>query len=768
MPPTTVVSPVAAPGAGSYGYGAGGYAGPPTRFVPVVPGGTGGGLGAVPPTTVPPGGPSTAGSPLAGPPGPGPKGREKKLRIGAGALGVVALLGIGWFVFQGLSGKSGGSSSPDGAVNALVAAVNKKDVAGAVAALNPDEVAELGDALQTVQDRATKTGAAPKGDALAGFDIKIDNVKLSDEKLSADVVKVNLDDGDAEASFDADKLATRVKEIDAHSDSASFDRDDLVVHRCVDGCAREETVEPFVMVVKRAGGWYVSPEYTLLQYWVEANDLPDPDFSAKLPTGVKGASSPKEALEGLANSLDRMKVEDWISFVPDNERRALWAYQDAVDKIVDKNDYDNAFSFDVQESEVIEKSLSGGDKSLTVTSARGTARGRESDGKSAWRYDGRCVRTGSGEDASKFCADHRFEFVNARWSPVGSLYQVMGDGGTLVAQRDHGGWVISPLASVARTLKEQLASASTEELYAWIGAPELAPSTGSLTIGKRKRGVFNKGGYAVFDVSLKKGVRYNYQREVKDGEDRDCQGIYGCDHAADFLVRSGNSFRGNFDAAYIFEAGRSLSDRLVVFGNPSSSYSLLLGELPRKPMPGAHVSGTITEDVPAIDYLFTVNVSGTWQIAMEDSDAFVEVTRDGGIDVYSGNGSSYDLDAGTEYAISVSGPIGTGYDVTLRRGGATLDGSTSVTGSVYGTSEGHHALEIIDASTVTLQLTFDSSDGTDLDMAVGGSDCTSDGGSSSDDGSEVVTVTGPCSGSVEVYAYGGEGGSSYTLTVEDQ
>lgn len=185
-------------------------------------------------------------------------------------------------------------------------------------------------------------------------------------------------------------------------------------------------------------------------------------------------------------------------------------------------------------------------------------------------------------------------------------------------------------------------------------------------------------------------------------------------------------------------------------------------------MPGAHVSGTITEDVPAIDYLFTVNVSGTWQIAMEDSDAFVEVTRDGGIDVYSGNGSSYDLDAGTEYAISVSGPIGTGYDVTLRRGGATLDGSTSVTGSVYGTSEGHHALEIIDASTVTLQLTFDSSDGTDLDMAVRGSDCTSDGGSSSDDGSEVVTVTGPCSGSVEVYAYGGEGGSSYTLTVEDQ
>lgn len=723
------------------------------------------------------------------PPGPGDRGRPGDTvpaakrsvtarrgripKVLAGVAGVVVLAGIGWFVFQAIGGKSGGADTADAAVQQLVDAANHKDIAGALAALNPDEVDELGDVLATVEDQAQKSGAAPKDDALSAFDVKIADVQLSDDELADDVVKVEIEDGHGAFDYRANKVATRVRPLAPESESATIDRDDLVVEGAdhVDDTNLRDgkKIDPFVMTVKRNGGWYVSPEYTAMQYWVEINDLPDPDFDSDLPDDLQGASSPKEALEGFAASLDSMDVDDWMQYVSENERRVLWAYKDAIEEVIERNGYEHAFSFGVDDTEVTEKSLSGGAKALTVTRASGTARGSADDQEIDWRYDGRCLTTESDGDDAKTCADRRAEFADVPYRPATALWQVMGSNGTVVAVKQDGSWVISPLASLARTLKAQVSSASTEELYAWIGVPQLAPATAKLTLGKRMTGTFNKGGYAVFDVTLSKGTNYVYQRDKAGNGNENCQFESDDDDCWEFWdqimgAEDTGILGGNDGGTDTFSADESGAARIVVFGKPGSRYSFLFAEVPTKSMPASgEVEGTLTKDEPAVAYGFKPGETGTWSI--EDS------VGGASIDVRDASGNYVDvgyeeLQAGSTYTVAVSGEPGTDYDVSITKAAASIDGGSSQSGFLNGGESQMFSFDNSGSHPVTVTLEPDDYS-VDFDLffqSDGTGSCSNRTAASSSAGGS-LSLPGGCSGTLTVEAYSGD--SSYTLSVQD-
>jgi hypothetical protein len=472
-----------------------------------------------------------------------------------------------------------------------------------------------------------------------------------------------------------------------------------------------------------------------------------------------------------------MDVEDWMAYVPDNERRALWAYRDAIEKFVKQGNYEASFSFNVRDLEVDQKSLSGGGKALTVSSARGTAKGGADEDKTDWRYDGRCVHSDS---SNKFCADHRFEAIDSLYYPLLGAFGVMGDGGTVVATKDHGGWVVSPLASIARTLKSQFSNASTEELYAWIGVPMFAPATGQLTLGQRKSGTFNKGGYAVFDVSLDKGTQYVYERDATTRADQDCE-QFGFDSSGGCSGYINDQFFGpsadaipyldigatGDDATEAFTVDHSGENRLVIFGKPGGHYSILFGVVPQRAWPSGtnNASGTLTRDEPAVAYKFQLGEgaqTGSWQIGEQNGDASIQVFTSDGAQVTS-EGNGYELEQGVTYLLVVSGQVGTTYDVALEQGGATIDGQTSIDGSLDEGYERSYDLSVVGSSSTTIDLSIDDPSA-DLDLYF-----TATGGSCSDDQSagydsiESITVDGPCAGTLKVLA---RNDSSYTLSVE--
>ncbi|MCU1429407.1 MAG: hypothetical protein JWL83_3407, partial [Actinomycetia bacterium] len=226
--------------------------------------------------------------------------RRSTVRGVVALIGVVALVGVS-FVAVSAIGSRGGASSPEAAVRALAHAVDSEDPLAAIDVLAPDEVRTLRNTVSVVERKAAEvklvnTASKP----LAGVDLKVADLALSTEQLAAGYVKVHVTGGVLSAqTHRADFGPALRKLIDRAGTSGSGSCSSSMGGACppptttVDPSGdhagsvdfakvRPLDAEPFVVVIRRDGNWYVSPAYTALEYARIANDLPAPDYGSGL------------------------------------------------------------------------------------------------------------------------------------------------------------------------------------------------------------------------------------------------------------------------------------------------------------------------------------------------------------------------------------------------------------------------------------------------------------------------------------------------------
>ena len=184
---------------------------------------------------------------------------------------------------RAVTGGSGGASSPEAAVEDLAAALEEEDPVAALATMDPDEVEALGDVYESAAARAEAIGFAPDAAALGGVDIALSGLRYDVDELGDGVAKVTVSGG-ADLTVTRDELGGRTEAVVerlAEEDGeepedrleGELEDEDLVVTD-----DEGDEVDPFVVTVRRGGGWYVSPLHTAAQYGVEALGLDAPSL----------------------------------------------------------------------------------------------------------------------------------------------------------------------------------------------------------------------------------------------------------------------------------------------------------------------------------------------------------------------------------------------------------------------------------------------------------------------------------------------------------
>lgn len=337
---------------------------------------------AASPPGAPPGAPPTFGTapPLLPPvAAPAPAAPRAKRKLKGPLIGAALLAGLGYGGYVGyglLFGATGGSGSPEAAVQRAVDAVDKADIPGVLASMSPRELNGIDavgrKALKIADDALGTKGSKER----AGIDPEISDVELEAEELAPGVSKVTVKS--LRASVTANKAAVAVAEGavapvigedraqegqanaklrirnghrvtgDSSQGSAEGDFDADLSH----SLGRDGDV--FAIAVEEEGGWYISPmltaaEYTRLYFDNDRfseyyNELPDPDWELlSKPDDLKkefdpGEEKPEDAVDAAIDMLSDGDIEALTKAVPSDSGAAIAVFGDSIRKIGNHED----------------------------------------------------------------------------------------------------------------------------------------------------------------------------------------------------------------------------------------------------------------------------------------------------------------------------------------------------------------------------------------------------------------------------------------------
>lgn len=279
--------------------------------------------------------------------------RSNKLVIGIGSLVSVALIGLGTAT---LMSNGAGAASPEEAVEQFAAAIDGEDLLGAMATLAPDEVRSLPDVYRLSLKKSQELGVAdveaPTTDEprLDGLNLSVSGLKVNATQLSEDIAKVQILDGkiasevkegsdlaeslkslgwmfgggldgeyedalfecvDQRIDVDADEdewdEAYQACEAELESDSAgdesSFGNGELDLGELRQKARSHGGPGLFVMAVRRDGGWYLSPFFTLAEYLrMTEFDGEEIDFDGRDPGPA--AADPTAAVMAMIKGIE--------------------------------------------------------------------------------------------------------------------------------------------------------------------------------------------------------------------------------------------------------------------------------------------------------------------------------------------------------------------------------------------------------------------------------------------------------------------------------
>lgn len=459
------------------------------------------------------------GTPFA-PPAQGPRARGRTTTratvrtVGIG-VGLVALGLVSFSLVNGLRGSAGGARSADGAARELADAVSNRDVLRALGLVAPGELRFVDGAYKALVDKASAGKWVDPTDPLAPVGIDIAGLETEVEPLGKGVSKVSIRRGVLTASFEASRLAERVRSLipeeDQRRESVTVDAADL---RWMNG---RSSVDPFVMTVERGGRWYVSPMYTMMEYLRMASDLPPADFdAADAPAAASqapaGADTPEQALSDLAQALTDYQLEDVIRLLPAAESDVLRAYRPLLTAVMADSDFREFKSSvqvtvgDLQSSAEREGNVAR----VAVTSSRGTfsfpgdsdcdyyGRCSSTVQQGTWNQDGACFSYQSSHGSERFCVDQ----VEPARLLLGSVA-----GPRFVAVQEEGRWHISVIGTFADQLRASIESLGERQVLVLLQLPELAKPDGPISVGGTVSGTLDEVGLTVYSLSVKGSTR---------------------------------------------------------------------------------------------------------------------------------------------------------------------------------------------------------------------------------------------------------------------
>lgn len=431
--------------------------------------------------TVEPGFDADPGEQVAPPAEADRAGRGRRLGVVLPLVaGGIALVVVAALLLQGLAGDSGGASSPEAAVSQLVAAAQKKDVAAAIATVDPDEVVTLTELYETLDHdlAGSDTLGAGGGD---GNQVGIGGLQMHEERMGPGVVRVRVTSGVFHTLLKAGTLPGGVLDSDRRVE-LEFDS--------APGPAGEGL---YVMTREVDGHWYVSPTMTALQFLVDREELPPPDFgAATAATGsAQATATPSKLMSSLAQAINDRDVSQLLDLVSSEEASAVRPYTAALQQLL--GEVGGSLEIQVTDSDFSEHDLGSGLVRLDLTHAAADAYiADEYDSQQAsLKLNGFCVNALSSDGYSSDGCDtqvHRLFGVNAFFT---------------VARREDGGLRLAPIATLleySRLLADKLGSDGVRRATGAVAKDE----AGTLTPGSAVSGSLNDAGYAVLSYDAAK------------------------------------------------------------------------------------------------------------------------------------------------------------------------------------------------------------------------------------------------------------------------
>ena len=393
-----------------------------------------------------------------GQPAPARTKSRRGLWIGIGVVGALVVAG-GAFAANALwFSKVGGAKTPEAAVTQMLDAAVSKDLVGMYGVTSPSEFENTTMALDLFTKQVGAYGDLDIDalvdvyeDYVDAFDLNLDGLEVEVEEIEDGLAKVNIVAGELTVDADADALSEATIDAMAEFDGLLSElfsvsgsplptdaeiRDEIgtaVAETFPVDVSADDLEDPFLMVVREGGSWYVSPTLTVLEYGaiaegVERGTLPSGDLAGQF-------DSPEAAADGLVAGMTEYVAtgdeDTLLKLLPLADRRALSLYG-------------NFDEVDVAEFDDLQEMLENGemDASFTVRDEGDGVAWLQLDTFSfAGDVDG--VSGSLTIDGECLSADVEGQLVNACLDDVPALKELgLGDL-SLIAVEEDGSWYIS-------------------------------------------------------------------------------------------------------------------------------------------------------------------------------------------------------------------------------------------------------------------------------------------------------------------------------------
>lgn len=323
-----------------------------------------------------------------------PRERRNVRRIGIICAALLVLGGLAFVGYRTFVGADAGSSTPDGAVSELAAAIQSEDPAGVIALMAPSELApftrladEASDASDGSDQLAESGLTIDPDDLIPGLQLTITSQQYTVEKLASDVAKVTIDDLSGDWSFDADAFIDSGlvdwNEFDIDPDELRDELDSDSDTFDVGELEDELDADVFLMVVEEDGSWFISPTYTILEYVRVFGDYSSPDFGSP---STSGGATPEEAIENMVEAAVSGDLGDVFDALPPTDAyRPYLAYRDMLEEAA--GDGSSSYDIDVSVDQITTEEVDGGVRATIDDATVEWSDGYE-NGTLSW--DGQC------------------------------------------------------------------------------------------------------------------------------------------------------------------------------------------------------------------------------------------------------------------------------------------------------------------------------------------------------------------------------------------
>jgi hypothetical protein len=426
---------------------------------------------------------------------------HRRLLTVLGVLAAAAVLAVvGYFVVDRLTGPNGGADTPSAAVLELSAAAGAEDPLTALSLLPPEEVGPIVDLYKDVESVAVSSGIASAESPFAGFDLRLDSVRVDVEELGEDVAAVTVTSGSIAWQFDPAKVREPLRmEQDGDLRESSEGSADLVevAAGATDGAPLR------IMTIEQDGRWYVSPMYTLLEAWRVGQGLPAPDFSEPFDYEGTGSDSATAAVEDAVQAVTAFDVDGFLDQLSPGEAGALYRYRATIaaalnrDGLLAEARSEVALNVDAIETSAGEEV--DGRVPVTVRTASGSV--VAGDDYYDWSLDRNCVSVRDDGGTEGVCLDEAF--AEAGLSPeMAAQFPEL----RILTIEEDGRWYLSPLATLVSSARNAVADLEGDDVLAALGVPQFGTVTGELTEGVPVEGsLADPSDHALYEVDVPAG-----------------------------------------------------------------------------------------------------------------------------------------------------------------------------------------------------------------------------------------------------------------------